>query len=132
MYDYNYKNQLNDLISFDKKRFKELTEIIQYSIIYIIVCLIFGIILNKISPDPDENEKTYIILIDLAIQSILISIFVYYIRKLCHLIPPVFKMKKHTFAFNGNIMIAIIFFTTQTKIPRKIDILHKRFLENNK
>ena len=61
MYDYNYKNQLNDLISFDKKRFKELTEIIQYSIIYIIVCLIFGIILNKISPDPDENEKTYII-----------------------------------------------------------------------
>ena len=46
---------------------------------------VWGIILNKFSPDPDENEKTYIILIDLAIQSILISIFVYYIRKLCHL-----------------------------------------------
>ena len=121
MYDYNYKNQLNDLISFDKKRFKELTEIIQYSIIYIIVCLIFGIILNKISPDPDENEKTYIILLDLVIQSILISLCVYYIRKICHLIPPLFNMKKHTYAYNGDIMIAIIFFTTQTKIPRKID-----------
>tara|TARA_B100001059_G_C17787389_1_gene557970 strand:+ start:919 stop:1314 length:396 start_codon:yes stop_codon:yes gene_type:complete len=127
MYDYNYKKQLNDLISVDKKRFKELTEIIQYSIIYIIVCLIFGIILNKISPDPDENEKSYIIFIDLIIQSILISLCVYYIRKMCHLIPPFFNINTHTYAYNGDIMIAIIFFTTQTKIPRKIDILHKRF-----
>ncbi len=130
MYDYNYKKQLNDLILVDKKRFKELTEIIQYSVIYIIICLIFGIVLNKLSPNPDENEKSYIIFIDLIIQSILISLCVYYIRKICHLIPPFFNIKRHTHAFNGDIMIAIIFFTTQTKIPRKIDILHKRFKYN--
>ena len=130
MYDYNYKKQLKDLISVDKKRIKELTEIIQYSVIYIIICLIFGIILNKFSPDPDENEKSYIIFIDLIIQSILISLCVYYIRKICHLIPPFFNIKRHTHAFNGNIMIAIIFFTTQTKIPHKIDILYKRFFKN--
>ena len=43
-----------------------------------------------------------------------------------------FKVKNfreiHTREYDGEIIVAIVFFTTQKKIFEKINILHKRFL----
>ena len=60
-------------------------------------------------------------------------LILFYIRKVCHLIPLMFQVKNfreiHTREYDGEIIVAIVFFTTQKKIFEKINILHKRFLK---
>ena len=125
-----FKDRFNDLIKSNKTRMKEIGEIVQYSIVYIIVCLACGYTLDYFMNDVDETKTTLSIFIEITINSILISLFVFYIIKICHLIPPIFNIKNHTFSYNGDIIIAIIFFTTQDKINDKIDILYKRLFKD--
>ena len=127
------KNKLDDLVKFDDFRLGELFEILQYSILYIMICLITGIYLDHIFPDPDENKGTLRIMLELSIHSIVVAIAVFYIRKICHLFPLFFNFKGfreiHTKEYDGEIIVAIVFFTTQKKIFQKINLLHKRLLK---
>ena len=128
------KNKLSDLVTFDDYRLTQLFEIIQFSILYIIICLITGIYLDYLFPDPDETKSTLHILLELSIHSIIVALSVFYIRKICHLVPLMFEVKDfreiHTREYDGEIIVAIVFFTTQKKIFQKINILHKRLLKN--
>jgi hypothetical protein len=127
------KNKLSDLITFDDYRLTQLFEIIQFSILYIIICLVTGIYLDYLFPDLDETKSSLHILLELSIHSIIVALSVFYIRKICHLVPLIFQVKNfreiHTREYDGEIIVAIVFFTTQKKIFKKINILHKRFLE---
>ena len=127
------KNNFSDLVTFDDYRLTQLFEIIQYSVLYIVICLITGIYLDYLFPDPDETKSTLHILLELSFQSIIVALSVFYIRKICHLVPLMFKVKNfkeiHTREYDGEIIVAIVFFTTQKKIFQKINILHKRFLK---
>jgi len=127
------KDKLKDIITFDNFRIIQIFEIIQFSILYIIICLIAGIYLDYIFPEVDENKSTLHIMIELSLHSIIVALSVFYIRKLCHLVPLVFEVKGfrevHTREYDGEIIVAIVFFTTQKKIFDKISILHKRFLK---
>ena len=126
------KNNFSDLVTFDNYRLTQLFEIIQYSVLYIVICLITGIYLYYLFPDPDETKSTLHILLELSFQSIIVALSVFYIRKICHLVPLMFKVKNfkeiHTREYDGEIIVAIVFFTTQKKIFEKINILHKIFL----
>ena len=126
------KNKLNDLFSLDNFRLGEIFEITQYSILYIIICLVAGIYLDYIFPDPDENKSSTRILLELSLHSVIVALAVFYIRKICHLFPLIVNFKGfreiHTREYDGEIIVAIVFFTTQKKIFEKIGILHKRFL----
>jgi len=127
------QSKIDDLIAFDNFRLTQIFEIIQFSILYIIICLIAGIYLDYIFPDPDETKSSLHIMIELSIHSIVVALAVFYIRKICHLVPLVFEVKGfrdlHTREYDGEIIVAIVFFTTQKKILQKLDILHKRFLK---
>ena len=126
------KNKFSDLVTFDDFRLTQLFEIIQFSVLYIIMCLITGIYLDYLFPDPDEKESPLYILLELSFHSIIVALSVFYIRKICHLVPLMFQVKNfreiHTREYDGEIIVAIVFFTTQKKIFEKINILHKRFL----
>mgnify|MGYP001234493780 FL=1 len=126
------KNKFSDLVTFDDYRLTQLFEIIQFSVLYIIICLVTGIYLDYLFPDPDENKSTLSILLELSFHSVIVALSVFYIRKICHLFPLMFKIKNfreiHTREYDGEIIVAIVFFTTQKKIFEKINILHKRFL----
>ena len=126
------KNKFSDLFTFDDYRLTQLFEIIQFSVLYIIICLVTGIYLDYLFPDPDENKSTLSILLELSFHSVIVALSVFYIRKICHLFPLIFKIKNfreiHTREYDGEIIVAIVFFTTQKKIFEKINILHKRFL----
>ena len=50
------KNKFSDLVTFDDYRLTQLFEIIQFSILYIIICLITGIYLDYLFPEPDETK----------------------------------------------------------------------------
>ena len=127
------KNKFSDLITFDDFRLTQLFEIMQFSILYIIICLIAGIYLDYLFPDPDESKSTLHILLELSFHSVIVALSVFYIRKICHLVPLMFQVKNfreiHTREYDGEIIVAIVFFTTQKKIFEKINILHKRFLK---
>ena len=126
------KNKLSDLVTFDDYRLTQLFEIIQFSVLYIIICLITGIYLDYLFPEPDETKSSLHILIELSVHSVIVALSVFYIRKICHLVPLMFQVKGfreiHTREYDGEIIVAIVFFTTQKKIFEKISILHKRFL----
>ena len=126
------KNKVSDLVSFDDYRLTQLFEIIQFSVLYIIVCLITGIYLDYLFPEPDETKSSLHILVELSIHSVIVALSVFYIRKICHLVPLMFQVKGfreiHTREYDGEIIVAIVFFTTQKKIFEKIKIIHKRFL----
>ena len=127
------KNKFSDLITFDDYRLTQLFEIIQFSILYIIICLLIGIYLDYLFPEPDETKSSLNILIELSIHSVIVALSVFYIRKICHLVPLMFQVEDfreiHTREYDGEIIVAIVFFTTQKKIYQKINILHKRFLK---
>jgi len=61
-----------------------------------------------------------------------VALAVFYIRKICHLFPLLLNFKGfrdvHTKEYDGEIIVAIVFFTTQKKIFEKINLLHKRLL----
>ena len=126
------KNKFSDLVTFDDYRLTQLFEIIQFGLLYIIICLITGIYLDYLFPDPDDSKSTLHILLELSFHSIIVALSVFYIRKICHLVPLMFQVKNfreiHTREYDGEIIVAIVFFTTQKKIFEKINILHKRFL----
>ena len=127
------KNKFSDLVTFDDFRLTQLFEIIQFSVLYIIICLIAGIYLDYLFPDPDKSKSSLHILLELSLHSVIVALSVFYIRKICHLVPLMFKVKNfrevHTREYDGEIIVAIVFFTSQKKIFEKISILHKRFLK---
>ena len=80
-------NKFKDLISVDKYRFNELFEIFQYSILYIIVTIIWGFYLNQMFPPEDDNKEGQVILLEIILQAVSITISVFYIRKICQMFP---------------------------------------------
>ena len=127
------ENKFSDLVSFDDYRLTQLFEIVQFSLLYIIICLITGIYLDYLFPEPDETKSSLHILAELSVHSVIVALSVFYIRKICHLVPLMFQVKDfreiHTREYDGEIIVAIVFFTTQKKIFEKISMLHKRFLK---
>ena len=127
------KKKIGDLLTLDNFRLTQIVEIIQFSILYIIICLIAGIYLDYLFPDVDENKSTIHILLELSFHSVIVSLSVFYIRKAVKLLPLMFQVQGyreiHTHAYEGEVIVAIVFFTTKKKILDKINILHKRFLK---
>ena len=127
-----FDNRLNKLLSLDKIRLSKLLEILQYGILYSIVSLIVGYSINKLFPDFDQkneikkNKKE--LTFEVILQSLLAAYAVFYIRKFVKLFPFALSLTKNyrpseTSEYDGEIIIAIIFVATQTKIIRKIEYL---------
>ena len=99
------KNKFSDLVTFDDFRLTQLFEIIQFSVLYIIICLIAGIYLDYLFPEPDETKSSLHILIELSVHSVIVALSVFYIRKICHLFPLMIKVKNfreiHTIEYDG-------------------------------
>ena len=123
----------NDLFKFDKIRFNELYEIIQYGFIYIFISIFIGFYLNRFFPKANDDKSSMMILSEIIVQSIIIAICVFYIRKICHLFPLLINVKGYnkykTDEYNGSVILSIVFMTTQKRIREKIFILNQRFFK---
>jgi len=129
---YYIMNKFRDLISIDKHRFNELYEIFQYGILYIVVSIIWGFYLNSLFPPEDENKEEYVTLFEVILQALAVALSVFYIRKLCQLIPLLINFKGYkeykTSEYGGAVIISIVFMTTQKHIRNKINLLNRRYL----
>ena len=125
-------NKFKDLISVDKYRFNELYEIFQYGLLYIIVTIVWGFYLNRMFPPDDESKEGIIILSEVILQAIAIAISVFYIRKICQMFPLLINFKGYreykTSEYGGEVILSIIFMTTQKHIINKINLLNRRYL----
>lgn len=122
-------NKFRDLISINKYRINELYEIFQYSILYIIVTIIWGFYLNRMFPPEDESKERQVILFEVVLQALAIAISVFYIRKLCQMFPLLINFKEYkeykTSEYGGEVILSIVFMTTQKHIINKINLLNR-------
>ena len=125
-------NKFKDLISVDKYRFNELYEILQYSIIYMIISFFWGFYLNQMFPPEDDNKEGHVILLEIILQALAIAISAFYIRKICQIFPLLINFKGYnenkTIEYGGAVIISIVFMTTQKHIQNKINLLNLRYL----
>ena len=126
-------NKFRDLISIDKYRFNELYEILQYSVIYMIISFFWGFYLNRMFPPLNEEKSNIQILSEIVLQAVAIALSIFYIRKLCQMIPLLINFKGYseykTSEYGGAVIISIVFMTTQKHIRNKINLLNSRYLE---
>ena len=132
-----FTSKLNSLITIDKIRLLKLTEITQYAILYALFSIFISIsieyLFNQIFPYT-EDETIPEIMFEVVIQCIVLSLAVYYLRKVVQLIPFIFyyytdyKSYK-TMEYQGTITMAFIFFGTQTNLIEKIELLKKKLYQ---
>ena len=125
-------NKFKDLISINKYRINELYEIFQYGLLYIIVTIVWGFYLNRLFSPVDESKEGQVILLEIILQAIAIAISVFYIRKICQMFPLLINFKGYreykTSEYGGEVILSIIFMTTQKHIVNKINLLNRRYL----
>ena len=136
LYKY-FITKFNSLITIDKIRLLKLTEITQYAILYALFSIVVSIsieyIFDKIFPYK-EQENIGKITFEVITQCIVLSLAVYYLRKVVQLIPFIFYYDNDyksykTMEYQGTITMAFIFFGTQTNLIEKIELLKKKIYQ---
>ena len=87
---YNFNTRLRQLLTFDKIRMLKLLEILQYSVIILILSIIFSIIYRYLFPFFDFTSDNFVLLVSsLIIQTFIIIVCLFYIRKIALLFPSI-------------------------------------------
>jgi hypothetical protein len=125
-------------------RIMQLLELFQYSVIYFFVAFIFGTGLDFLFAAYDETKETWMLVLEVLGQAVLIILGAFYIKKLVKLMPFVFylnvdidgdgKVQKYspyrTTEYHGEMMIgAIVFIAVQVNFLRKISLLADRSIK---
>ena len=130
------KKQFDKLISVDKIRMHKLLFIMQYSILYVAVGLGLGSLLEHLFPDYDPEKENLDIVKELALQTLLIGVTLFYARKLVKVIPYLFNFD-NSFSnshaqnmpeYHGTLVLGLVFVATQTSYLKKIQHLSKNVI----
>ena len=138
---YNFNERLTKLVSIDKIRICKLIEVIQYSFIFLVLILLFSKILNyyfnifspsnKINEDKQKYSTLYLFWVCLK-DTVIIIIFMFYLRKIALLFPslasfmvPSFK-ENTTLDLSMHIALVFIFLEFVPEYKIKIDALKER------
>ncbi len=110
---------------FTKAPSKQLLYNIQFNALTIIVGLLFGSIIDYFFPEYNSEKENHIILIEIIMQILIISVFIYYIPKIVHLVPYFGDKDFNYTSSNVNIMLSIAFIASQVNILKKLQHLSK-------
>lgn len=129
-----FHQKLADLLSFDITRINQLLELTQYSITFTISCIIVGLLMNVIFPNYNENISTLRLFLEIVGELIVLTIGVFYIRKVNHLIPFILYLNDgkssykpyDTTEYQGELAFSLIFVGVQFRLIRKLALLAKR------
>ena len=126
-----FKDRLNKLIAIDKIRLAKIMELVQYTIISCIFCIILGICFNKIFFKYNENYNIVIQVIQVIVQLVICSIAIFYIKKIVKLIPLIYKYPDNYVPYTtdqyigGGAIFAIFFFRLQTNLIKRLSHIEK-------
>ena len=139
-----FVNDISQFFAVDKldnflTRIEELLELTQTSIVYFIVSLFLGILIDKIIPDFEEGEPLHKTISLLCFQIILNSFGVFYMEKIIRSIPFVFHFY-HKYKPQSSLQtrvgeavaISLVFFVTQDDLINRISYLKRHILGKSK
>ena len=128
-------SRVRKLFNLNTIRINEIAEIIQYTILYGIVAFYVGTWINATFPHFDKSKSTTELMLEVLGETIILTICVFYIRKLVKIVPFIFHLpgKKAynpylSTEFHGEIVISVIFITLQTNLVKKLEELSKRIV----
>lgn len=122
---------LKSLFQADKKRFMELIESIQYGLGYLVVGFFAGTLLDYSFPSFDESQSTELLFVEILVQSILLILLVFYVRKIVTIMPSLFNLQSSYKAYSaseygGELMISLAVIGAQFHLIKKLDLLSQR------
>ena len=128
-------SRVRKLFNLNTIRINEITETIQYTILYGVVAFYVGTWTNAAFPHFDKSKSSAQLMLEVLGQTAILAICVFYIRKIVKTIPFLFYLPgKRTYnpylstEFHGEIVISIIFITLQTNLVKKLEELSKRIV----
>ena len=125
-------DRLKNLLRIDVIRILRLCEISQYTILYAFVTLLIAPRLDKLFPTFDKKKSSLELLIEIIIQLTVVSIIIFYIRKIVKIIPPIGSILSSmykigtTSEYNGGIIIGLVLVHSQYNLSTKLEELKKR------
>jgi hypothetical protein len=137
-YQEHFWNRFDQLTAHDKIRFHKIMESTQYCLLYVLVAILFGTIVNNMFPefDPEADNEAGTIGYEVFLQVALIAIAIFYIRKVVKLVPYALTFdndyipQKSDFTipeYSGEIIIGVVLVATQTKLMDKLKFLSQSF-----
>jgi hypothetical protein len=132
------KTRTQKLFLTNEVRVMELLENIQYGILYLVLGFAIGVTLDYSFPTFNEQTKTSILFLEVALQSSLLIVLTFYLRKIVKIVPFLFVIDfsgqgKSTFRpyeaseYSGEVIIALVFLGAQFNLIKKLDLLSRRF-----
>lgn len=128
-------SRVRKLFNLNTIRINEIAEIIQYTILYGVVAFYVGTWINAAFPYFDKSKSTTELMLEVLGETIILTICVFYIRKLVKIVPFLFYLPgKRAYnpylstEFHGEIVISVIFITLQTNLVKKLEELSKRIV----
>jgi hypothetical protein len=130
------KKQFNKLIAIDKIRMHKLLYVTQYSMLYVFVGVLLGSLTDYLFPPYDPEKEPLDIVKELALQTVVIALAIFYSRKLVKIVPYLFNFDnsfsnshaRNIPEFQGSIVLALVFVATQTSYLKKLQHLSKNVI----
>jgi hypothetical protein len=119
-------NKFNELFIITTIKKRELSSIIQYSLLYLVLVGSFGYIIDRLFPIYNEQKKKIYIFLEISIQIIFSALAIYFIRGFVNIIPLVYQgiyTNKKQVGYQGDIIISLILLSVQRNLADKMYFL---------
>jgi hypothetical protein len=126
---------IKSLFAFDKVRFMEILESIQYGFGYLLVGFFAGTVLDFSFPTFTEESSVWVVLAEVILQSLLLIVIVFYVRLLVKTMPSLFDfhlkgrsryVPYSTSEYGGELMISLAVIGAQFHLIKKLDFLSRK------
>jgi len=119
-----------------KTRLYHILESLQYGILYLIAAFIGGVGLDFTFPHADDTKTTGELFREVTLQCLLLILVVYFVRYCVKSVPILFPVGPgssyvpyQTAEFDGEMMMGLVFLSSQLNLLQKISTLSHRLYE---
>lgn len=121
---------LKYVFNFDDTTKSELLNIMQFSVLSLIPIIILNKTMQKYVPEADEQKGSLEILAEVVIQTLILFIGLFFVKRLVTFVPTYSGTKYPDFSVINIILVALlILLSLQTKLGEKVSILWDRIVE---
>lgn len=118
------------VFNFDDTTKSELLNIMQFSILSLIPIIVLNKTMQKYVPEADEQKGSLEILAEVVIQTLILFIGLFFVKRLVTFIPTYSGTKYPDFSVINIILVALlILLSLQTKLGEKVSIIWDRIVE---
>lgn len=128
--------RFTSMVQFDTIRRYRLLEIVQYTSLYMLLTLAIAPRLDELFPELNKRKSYSTILFETILQIVILSICIFYVKKIVKIIPPIGLVMNSSFVvgttdeYNGEMVMGLVLVHAQKKLASKIHYLVHNFSTN--